>query len=112
MNRRIDAARQAGSQTAQNTRDLLSKYGLANSAFGARAIAEETGNINQQVANVPADVTEEILNQAPSVALGASGQGFGGLGTAGGLNINRKFSGSQFGYGLDLKDLLPLLAVA
>ena len=111
MNRRIDAARQAGSQTAQNTRDLLSKYGLANSAFGARVLAEETGNINQQVANVPADVTQEILNQAPSVALGASGQGFGGLGAAGGLNINSKYRDSQSSYGVDLGELAMLAAL-
>lgn len=108
-NRRIDAARQAGSQTAQSTRDLLSKYGLANSAFGARILSEETGRINQDVANVPADTVSEILGQAPGVSANATAAGAGLLGQAG--NLTRNFSGSTqtMGEEASLKDLMNLL---
>lgn len=97
INRKVDAARQAASQSNQSTRDILAKYGLAGSAFGARTIAEETAQQNQDVANVPANTVEEILGQAPAVALGATGQGFRGLGDAGSLDINSRYNQTTYG---------------
>jgi hypothetical protein len=95
QNREVDAARQAGSQSAQQTRDILSKYGLANSAFGARTIAEQTAQTNQGVANVPANDTERILSQAPQEVASAQGIGAGLLGEAGQLDINQIYQNQQ-----------------
>jgi hypothetical protein len=105
-NRQVDAARQAASQTAQSTRDILSKYGLANSAFGARTLAEETAQQNQNVANVPANDAEAFISGAPGVISGAQGTGAGLLSTAGGLDVNRSgtSTGSTFGTGSNITD--------
>ena len=75
INRQVDAARQAASSSAQNTQQMLSQYGLANSAFGARIMAEQNAQANQDVANVPSNTIEGILSQAPSVAANATAAG-------------------------------------
>jgi len=85
--------------SAQSTRDILSKYGLANSAFGARTIAEQTAQTNQNVANVPANDAEAFISGAPGVISGAQGVGAGLLSEAGQLDINRAFQEQQMNMG-------------
>jgi hypothetical protein len=91
---------------------MLSKYGLADSAFGARMLAEETGQQNQRVAEVPANTAEEMISGVPSTVGAAEGAGAELLGKAGGLNINRKMSSSRSDWNVQLKDLMDLLAAA
>lgn len=98
-NRQVDAARQAGSMSAQSTRDILSKYGLANSAFGARTLAEETSRTNQDVANVPANDAAAIISGAPSTVAGAQGVGAGLLSEAGQLDTNQTWQQQQMNMG-------------
>ena len=98
-NRQIDAARQAGSMTAQSTQDILSKYGLANSAFGARTLAEENAQTNQNVANVPANDAEAFISGAPGVISTAQGTGAGLLSNAGALDVNRSATGTNSSFG-------------
>lgn len=100
--------------SAQNTRDILSKYGLANSAFGARVLAEETAQQNQNVANVPANETERILGQAPQESQAVTDEGAGLLGTAGGLDINQSWSdtASSMNESLKFSDIMKAFAAS
>ncbi len=110
INRGVDAARQAGSQSNQSAQQLISQYGLSGSAFGARLMAEQNQQNNQNVANVPAEVTQSILSQAPAVSANAGALGAGLLGTAGGLDTTTKSrqSGYNFDASASLSDLLAL----
>lgn len=85
--------------SAQSTRDILSKYGLANSAFGARTLAEETSRTNQDVANVPANDAAAIISGAPSTVAGAQGVGAGLLSEAGQLDTNQTWQQQQMNMG-------------
>lgn len=91
---------------------MLSKYGLANSAFGARIMAEQNAQSAQDVANVPANTIEGILSQAPQVAESAMGEGAGLLGTAGGLTRDIKSSGSSSNWGLSGDDIASLISAS
>lgn len=112
INRQVDAARQAAAESGTNTQEMLSKYGLANSAFGARIMAEQNAQSAQDVANVPANTIQGILAQAPQVAESAMGEGAGLLGTAAGYDVTRhsKTTGADFSGELSVQDLMRGLA--
>lgn len=112
INRQVDAARQAAASSGQNTQEMLSKHGLANSAFGARIMAEQNAQSAQNVADVPANTIEGILSQAPQVAESAMGEGAGLLGTAGGLTRDIKSSGSSSNWGLSGDDIASLISAS
>ena len=99
INRQVDAARQASSQSAQSTQQMLSKYGLANSAFGAGIMANQNQIANQEVANVPANEVERILGQAPGVVGEATSAGANLLGTAANFNNTTKTSSTDSSFG-------------
>lgn len=82
INRATDASRQAGAASNQQTQQLLSQYGLANSAFGARIMAEGNQSANEQTADTGTNYVESMLNNAPATASAATSGGAGLLGAA------------------------------
>lgn len=85
---------------------------MGQTGFGQGLLAQLGQQNNENIAQIPTNAAQSFIGMAPGVSSGATGQGTGAAGTAGGLNMNRSFSGQQAGAsvgGSDFGDLISAL---
>lgn len=89
VNASVASAREAYSQHTQNLRNQLAKSGLANSSFANQILGENEMSGTSQIANMPANITQDFLGRSIPTVTGA---GTGALGQAASLDTTSKFT--------------------
>jgi hypothetical protein len=69
-----------------------------NSSFGQQILAQEQMAGGQQIASLPANMTEQFLSGAVPTVTGFAGTGTQAVGTAGGLSLQRTSTPSFWDY--------------
>lgn len=85
INANLAAARQAYSTSNQALKNQLSESGLLNSSFGQQILAGEQEQAGQNIAGIPANMTNAFLAGAIPTVAGAATAGTSAVGGAGSL---------------------------
>jgi hypothetical protein len=90
INRSVDAARSAYSNSLKQTQNSLAASGLSGTAFGQQILGSLSESGGENIAGIGPNVAGQFIQAAPAV----TGEGVSALGTAGGLDTTQTATSS------------------